>query len=236
VLCSVSDLIEFLVPLVVVPLYWAVWFASPLRHLRLKDALLMIVGSVLFTHGHGVHLAANSLSNTCHAEGGLKRLCEGSTELKHYVAALDLFDELVSHVLWIGGIMLFCVALLAAQSAILRRHGTLVRYESIGYASGVVYCVYGAIYGVLFACHNIEGGTVAMGLPFALAIVAFLGRHRMLKVSPVALIFFVSHLVTIALLVSWYIMWGGFPEFSQLPKERNNWIGSFYATTQQKEL
>jgi hypothetical protein len=46
------------------------------------DVFLMLIGSVLFTHGHGVHLAANSLSNTCHAEAGIKSLCAGSPQLE----------------------------------------------------------------------------------------------------------------------------------------------------------
>ncbi len=41
-LCSVSDLIEFFVPVFVVPLYWAVWFSSPIRNVGFTDALLMV--------------------------------------------------------------------------------------------------------------------------------------------------------------------------------------------------
>ncbi len=133
--------------------------------------------------------------------------------------------------------MLFCVALLTIQFANLKRHGSVVKFESLSFFSVIICIIFGAIYGTLFACHNIEGGTVAMGLPFSVAIFAQLFRQKkLLAIAPIAVVFFVGHLVTLALLISWYLIWGGFPEFSQLPESNGNWIASFYATANHKEL
>ena len=187
---------------------------------------------ISFPQGHGIHLAANSLSNTCHSANGIKSLCEGSPQLQQYIAALDWFDELVSHILWIGGIMLFCVALLRTQVLSVSKHGNVIKYAGISFFQGILFVLFGLVYGVLFACHNIEGGTVAMGLPFCVAIVGYLmtWKRELVSVSPISLLFLVSHIFTLALFFIWYWMWGGFPEFSQL----KGGIGSFYATTLHK--
>jgi hypothetical protein len=156
-----------------------------------------------------------------------------------YIAALDLFDELISHILWIGGIILFCVALIRLQVASFSRHGSLVKYAKVSLAGIILFSIFGIIYGVLFACHNIEGfrikekkqifflffyffyfegGTVMMGLPFSVLLVLYLTTFNLslVRTSPLALLFFVSHIITIVLLLIWFAMWGSFPEFSQL--------------------
>lgn len=176
-------------------------------------------------------------------------------EINRYIAALDLFDELISHILWIGvskqknlcfgtevwfslfmkqGIILFCVALLRSQVLTLSKHGSVIKYQRISFLGGVVYTLFGLVYGVLFACHNIEGGTVLMGLPFCVLIVLYLAglKRELIVVSPIAFLFFVSHVFTLALLLAYYNMFGGFPEFSQL---KGSTIGSFYATTNHKQ-
>lgn len=91
-LLSISDAVELLVPIIVVPLYWAVWIsafragATPRFWWHLMP---MLIATALFTHGHGIHLSSNSLSNLhkqLSAAGG------GSASASHdvFVKALDL--------------------------------------------------------------------------------------------------------------------------------------------------
>lgn len=142
-LISISDVIEFAVPWVVVPFYWvraidAVVFcprsqsrsscgpsrfarlrgprcARPswlmrCRHVRLADRLPqfarhllpMILGTVLFTHGHGIHLSSNSLSNLYAKLSGMAAAAATDASSPHsptFAAALDLYDEYLSHML-----------------------------------------------------------------------------------------------------------------------------------------
>src|SRR3990167_4332637 len=58
-LLSLSDAIEFAVPWVIAPLYWLVWsqsFRETARPRFWRHLFPMILGTVMFTHGHGVHL------------------------------------------------------------------------------------------------------------------------------------------------------------------------------------
>ena len=233
VVCSVSDVIEFLIPVIIVPAYWLVWFRCETSKVDFRRLFPMLIGSLIFTHGHGVHLAANSLSNTCFARNGISSVAEGSTELAHFAQALDWFDELVSHWLWISGIVIFAISILYSQISALQLHGKVVRYEETSIFTKILCALYGTVYGVIFWAHNIEGGTVFLGLPLSVFIVAWLGKRRdsLLAVSPIAVLFLVSHVVTTLLLVGWFFMWGGFPEFSHLPKDQNNWIASWYKTS-----
>lgn len=229
--CSVSDMIEFAIPLVVVPVFFIIWFRCEIGPVTFSTIFPMLVGALSFTHGHGVHLAANSLSNTCHKNDGLSSLAEGSIQMDHFAQALDWFDEFISHWLWIGGIMLFCLSILYSQAKALHRHGRVVKYFQLRWYESIACAVFGVVYGVIFWAHNIEGGTVILGLPMSLAVTWWLWarRHSLLTVSPIAVTYFVSHGVTAALLVFWFVLWGGFPEFSHLP-QGSNWIASFFAT------
>jgi hypothetical protein len=112
----VSDVIEFAVPWIVVPLYWAVWlaaFRSSARPHFVRHLLPMVLGTVLFTHGHGIHLSANSLSNLfskLHKDKGAHQTS--------FVAALDLYDEFLSHILWVIGLCLLEWCIVGVQVAL----------------------------------------------------------------------------------------------------------------------
>ncbi len=66
-----------------------------------------------------------------------------------------------------------------------------------------------------FACFAIflEGGTLALGLPFTLLVMLITliwGRKRLAQ-QPVPAFFFVSSLVAFLLFTRWELYWGGFP-------------------------
>ncbi len=60
----------------------------------------MILGTVLFTHGHGIHLSSNSLSNLYAKLIGIaEAAATASPHSPTFAAALDLYDEYLSHLL-----------------------------------------------------------------------------------------------------------------------------------------
>jgi hypothetical protein len=183
-----------------------------------------------------VHLAANSLSNSLHCkENGLKLISADTIQLRHFIIALDYFDEFLSHILWIGGVVVFCAAILYGQVKGLHRFGKVVEYNKIGVLGTLICVVFGMGYGVVFWAHNIEGNTVLIGLPFSIFVIGWIWHHRkLLQISPISVMWFTSHICTLLLFVFWYVQWGGFPEFSQLPEGTDNFIRSFYASTNQK--
>lgn len=67
-----------------------------------------MAGSVLYVQGHGVHLAANSISNARGDE-----------------APTHLWDETVGHLLWYGGLALLVAVLARAFSPVGLRVGPL---------------------------------------------------------------------------------------------------------------
>lgn len=159
-LLSVSDAIEFAVPLAVIPLYWAVWlscFPEGVRPRFWVHLMPMIAGSALFTHGHGIHLAANSLSNSFVRLFPDKR---GTPEAT-LMSALDLFDEHLSHMLWIGGLCFLEWAIVRVQlrlpssNALHPARQTPAVWRPMSWVVLVASLALALVYGVLFFCHNI---------------------------------------------------------------------------------
>ena len=191
-------------------------------------------------------MSSNSLNNLCHSSGGLKGkvnsfgfvwvftlakdLYGTKSKVGEYVLALDLFDEFLSHWLWIGGICGFVVCIISSQKRVYKRmFADSIKFRSLSILEtiGVFFCA--LVYGVLFWAHNIEGNTVILGIPFSLLVSAyvFVAHRRISRVSAVFLLFGLSHIVTLSLFAYWYNKFQGFPEFSELPKG-TNFIGSFY--------
>ena len=93
---------------------WADWLDLLVPYLVIGTALaalsavgtdtrgwvMAVVGAVMYAQGHGIHLAANSVSNA-----------RGDGPPVH------LWDEIVGHLLWYGGLALIVVALAGAVAA-----------------------------------------------------------------------------------------------------------------------
>ncbi len=202
---------------------WADWIDLATPYLVLTPAAIALVlaetgvgkrtwalfatGAVLYTQGHGIHLAANSVSNLMAADAS-----RPSTALLDVV---HLWDELVGHYLWYGGLSL---VLLAVTSAF-RRHRwatTPVR------ATGVV--LLAVAVGLTYATNALEGHFAWPGLAFAGAMVAWLSVDRRTARSetgtgtgrPVADLVLLSFATTV-LVLGFYGCWHrGFPEPSSV--------------------
>ncbi len=154
--------------------------------------VLLGVGGITFTLGHGLHLAANSISNVADT------LVAGAP-------IVHLWDEVVSHYIWYTGLFL----VMAAVAWALRDQALTVGAPDV---------VVALLVAVTLVNTYIEGATPWMGLVFlATGLVAGL-RWRQATVSRLLL---VVGGVGLVLLIGWGVYWFAadgsvFPEFSEL--------------------
>ena len=154
--------------------------------------VLFGVGGITFTLGHGLHLAANSISNVADA-------------VVAKASIVHLWDEVVSHYFWYVGLFL----VLAAMALALRPQEFRV---------GAVDVVVALLVAVTLVNNYIEGGTPWMGLVFLAvgAVCGFLWRP-----AAVSRLLLLVGGVGLLLLVGWGIYWlaadgSTFPQFSEL--------------------
>lgn len=154
--------------------------------------VLFGVGGITFTLGHGLHLAANSISNVADA-------------VVAKASIVHLWDEVVSHYFWYVGLFL----VLAAMALALRPQEFRV---------GAVDVVVALLVAVTLVNNYIEGGTPWLGLVFLAVgvICGFLWRP-----AAVSRLLLLVGGVGLLLLVGWGIYWlaadgSTFPQFSEL--------------------
>jgi len=141
---------------------WADWFDLAAPYLVLGFAvaaveaarprrgawLLLLAAGVLYTQGHGIHLAANSIAN----------VDPGDTA--------HLWDEVVGHYLWYAGLAGVVAALaLAAGDQPPPRNRTFA-------------LVLAALFGATVFTNSVEGGTPFLALGTAIFFVAWGVRRR----------------------------------------------------------
>ncbi len=154
--------------------------------------VLFGVGGITFTLGHGLHLAANSVSNV-------------ADTVVAKAPIVHLWDEVVSHYIWYTGLFL----VMAAMAWALRAQEFRV---------GAVDVVVALLVAVTLVNTYIEGGTPWLGILFlAVGVVCgFLWRPD--AVSRLLLVVGGAGLV---LLIGWGVYWvvadgSVFPQFSEL--------------------
>jgi hypothetical protein len=154
--------------------------------------VLFGAGAVSFTLGHGMHLAANSVSNVADP-------VVAEADIVH------LWDEVVSHWFWYVGLYL----VLAAMAWALRD----VTFHVGGVDLGVA-----ALVAVTLVNNAIEGGTPWLGI-VALAAGLVLGLRW--RPAPVSRLLVLIGGLGLVLLIGWGVYWAiadgsVFPEFSEL--------------------
>ena len=154
--------------------------------------LLFGVGAVTFTLGHGLHLAANSVSNA--DDVALKE-----ADIVH------LWDEVVSHYIWYTGLFVMLAAIAVA-----------VRAERLHL--GVFDVVVAVAFTVTLVNTYIEGGVPWLGLTFlATGIAAGLTRPRTPAGQLALLIGGIGFTLLLGWGLAWYVADGTiFPEFSDV--------------------
>lgn len=157
-----------------------------------RQWVLLGVGAVTFTLGHGLHLSANSISNV-------------DDRTVATASIVHLWDEVVSHWIWYVGLFL----VLAAVAWALR---------DVALTVGVADVVVGCLVALTLVNTYIEGGTPWLGLVL-LAIGVAVGVAW--RPAPVARLLVVVAGVGLVLLIGWGAWWAVvdgrvFPQFSEL--------------------
>ena len=203
-LMSYQDVVGLLPPLVFIPIYWLI-FRHATTETSLGQEVAFMMLAALWVEGQAIHLAANSIDNLIAALARNHVIDITPTDV--YRLAF-FFDEHLGHYLMHVG-MLGLAALL-----IYREWRKPVEPVTMRWAIRLAGVIYGAVYFCLF----IEGGTVALGLPFALVVIliAAIAGRKVIQKRPLLAFFALSSLVAIALFAGWGLYWGGFPQFSEV--------------------
>jgi hypothetical protein len=154
--------------------------------------VLLGVGGITFTLGHGLHLAANSISNV-------------ADQVVAGASIVHLWDEVVSHWIWYTGLFLVMAAVAWA-----------LRDQEL--AVGAPDMVVAVLVAVTLVNTYIEGATPWLGLIF---LAAGLIAGLMWRPATVSRLLLVVGGVGLVLLIGWGVYWFAadgsvFPEFSEL--------------------
>ena len=209
-----GDTLDFLTPFAVIPFAYILYSrANKILHsgqpqqpspraLRILPKVLLAIGFLLFVDGHGLHLSANSIA----------RLLHNMKESELYKAAY-LFDEIISHFMWDGGVFLISVALIIAAYKI--------SFKSLTWKNFTFLSLGAAFYGFAFTVNGIEGQTVvftfpAAGVGFLLTLFLYFHRKKEGNQNPFLFFFMSGYLLSLILFAYWGISRSGFPQFSEL--------------------
>lgn len=206
-----GDALDFLTPFAVLGVAYLIYSLvkknfqslnnfSKIRSLVAK--IILFIGFILYIDGHGLHLSANSIA----------RLLQNMEETEIYRAAY-LFDEIISHLMWDGGVFLissgFMILVIKLPFCPLSR-------------SHLVLLFFGAaFYGFTFTVNGIEGQTVIFTFPAAFAgflfsLVLYLKGRKQGFENPFLFFFASAYLLSVLLFSYWGITRSGFPQFSEL--------------------
>jgi hypothetical protein len=173
-----ADWIDLAVPYAVVGLAGAVLATASSGR---AAWVVLALGGLVYTQGHGIHLAANSIAN----------VDPGDTA--------HLWDEVVGHYAWHGGLAVVVAAMALAVDRLpvprTRRWVPLA-----------------VLFGFTVFTNSVEGGTALLGIAMALVFVAWGVRRR----GQIGWLLVPTFGVTLAGLVGWGAYWRGFPQFSEL--------------------
>lgn len=204
-LMSWQDALDILTVLILLPLYWVLFRGSASKGTSLKEEIIFLIFSALWVFGHGMHLSANSVNNL--SEGLAKKQILDILNTDIYTLTY-FYDETLSHFLRDLGLVGFLALMIYREW----RHpvGTAtVWWSSI--AGGI-------IYGITFFLVYLEGNTVVIAYPFALAVTLLTliwGRKRLAH-QPVLAFFFIAFLVAAVFYTGWGLYYGGWPPPSEL--------------------
>jgi len=168
----------------------------------LQSKLILLLGAIIFVEGHGIHLSSNAIAR--HLE---------ETPDNPVYRLTYFFDEMLSHKLWDGGIVILSLGLILSSFSIVQKKAAF---------SSAVWIGLGALlYGFTYFANAVEGQTVIITFPIAILIPMLLWwkAHRdgiFAVKNPVLSFFLYGYAVAIIFFLIWLIWQGGFPEFSEL--------------------
>jgi hypothetical protein len=139
------------------------------------------LGGLMYTQGHGIHLAANSIA----------RVDPGDTA--------HLWDEVVGHWFWYGGLTVVVAALALAL-------------DDLPLPRSPWSYVLSVLCGFTFFTNWVEGGTVLLGFAASIAFIAWGVRRR----ERIGRVLVPAYGVALVGLIAWGVYWRSFPQFSEL--------------------
>jgi hypothetical protein len=191
-----QELVDLFTPVVVLPIAWLVLTSS--GTVTRSAAAIFVAIAGLWAGGQGIHLAANAIGDAFTAGPARDAFyATAAGDLDHFL------DEVLGHWAWhLAWVALTVLTLLVAS-------GARVGGSSAAASGRWMSTVAGAIYGAVFFLVSTEGGTVALGIPASLVLLAWTGRDRLLgSRHPVIVFVAASSLVTLIAYLIWAIRFG----------------------------
>jgi hypothetical protein len=211
---SWGDTLDFLTPFAVIPFAYVLYSRlnrisqtspspkSSARSSNIMAKIILAVGFLSYVEGHGLHLAANSIARLLHG-------MEGTNVFK----ATYLFDEIISHFIWIVGLYLISLSLILLSWRL--SFQPVFRKSMIFLSAGTI------LYGFTYTLEAIEGQTVIFAFPaailtFLFALILYRRGKRENSRNPILLFFMGAYFLSLILFLYWGISRSGFPQFSEL--------------------
>ena len=199
-----QDILDLATPIVMLPAYWLLIRQPGWAPDLDRSELILFLGlGAAWAEAQGMHLASNSIDN----------LVAGQVDVRA-APLIHLFDEIVSHDLWLAGI----VGLAALAYIRQLRHPLPVGTPDDPHDFLIV-AIAGLIYGFTFFDIVVEGGTGGFGIPAAaaLTVIPLLTSRGRLRREPVSAFVLAGHLSAIVLFAAWWVYWGGhLPQFTEV--------------------
>jgi len=193
-----GEVLGLFVPLVTITLCWLLFQLGKKEWPTLYESIIFLILAAALAEGYGMNLSTNAV--------GLRLQAMKTSEA---YTVTHFFDEFLSHYLWHFAMIGLSTLLIYRQwRHPFNREQASLKPESFA----------GVIYGVFFFGCIIEGGTVAMGLPYALLVTFFglMWGRKKLRQQPLLAFFFVAYLFALILFAGWLFYWGGFPQPTEL--------------------
>ena len=194
-----GDVIDLATPLVVLGLLW--WLIrTTVGPLSGRLTVLFALLALLWTEGHAMHLAANSIGHHVASGAG-----------GPLPAVIDLYDERLSHYIWYFAALSVPLFLLYALGR--------ARAPAHGRADlGVVLAA--LIYGVALALTSIEAAVIPLALALLLGTLLYAasarGFRRAAARTPLFAFSVTAVVAALAVIAVWGAYYGGWPELSDV--------------------
>ncbi len=205
-----QEAVDIVTPIVVIPLAWLVFQGIGATSARWTVAFLAV--AALWVEGHGIHLGTNAIGDEF---GPLANVFYATPpgDLAHWL------DEILSHWLWHVAWVALTVMFVVASLPVIRAAGASPGGARGSVVSEAVAGLGGLVYGATFFIVTVEGVTTALGIPAALALLAWTGWLARPSGSRHPVVVFV--LVSAAATLLGYVAWGALhgwtmPEFSKV--------------------
>lgn len=190
---KVSDVVDLLTPLVLIPIYYLLLFHGASKEPDVRTMIIFMVLTSVWVLGQGMHLAANSIGHW-----------SSDTMGNDINQVIYFYDELLGHFIWHLGVMA-----LSAQ-LILREW----KYPLHGQVTNIWQeVIAGVLYGFTIAGMGLEGNTVPLMFPFAilaaiLCVILGRGQYRQQKLIT---FFLIGYGFAVLGFTVWGIIFHGFP-------------------------